>query len=669
MCIIRWLSSRNRRYFPTRVSVGGMAAASENGDGGSDAETRSPSVYLGGFLTLYAEEPDDVSLRLPREVVDRELGSAGALDLPLNVNHDDDAVVGSVYELFDLDAGLFCFGEIYSVSFLDIVKKAASRSALVARGPGDGLEPDPVVEYLSTGFPGLSLSSAALEDRGKGGGFFRHVSICGVGRRRGTLAVYGRDPAWILSRFQPILEREREAVSARVFVGIQRSSERALTSVDPFSSDPYGLLANSVDTAYIRERFFKLEYDKRILGLGRGTYIKASESPGEVQECSIKEAEDDDAVVRNDGVMSQGHGGAAGGAAPVSLSAVGAAQSSTLPSDCVYLSRDALVSILDAHRQGSVVNPSVGTQDFVGVSPHQLQMSRRYESYPHFPSYPMDARRFSGFGGQVPPTIPYDGRMPPVSRGERDLWYAPRHPETALYDPYYARFGYVNTGFRPYDAEEREDGGPRRVSDVDRTEGRRRNAPRSRRRRQFADDSDGDGDEVATFPGDVDYPNGRKRIKSAGSSSRDEDLSSDALGEVRAALDAIRKDLSRMKAAAHQVDGPPSSLPAASSSEDGGSSVRRPDKTTSPPSREGNDSPSAGTVGSSGQKWSDLAPAAERTTEKNDAVSRTQLAVNAACEPHAGQGGRGGVGGAMTKSDILEVNRRMFVSVLNKLDS
>ncbi|AFX83395.1 B80 [Murid betaherpesvirus 8] len=544
--------------------------------------TGEKPVYVGGFVTLYAETPTDTRLRLPRDVVARELQRSGDASLPLNINHDDSSVVGSV-RLFDTEAGLFCIGQLHSSTFLNIVGKAAEKSKLVARGPADGLDADPVVEYLSAGFPALSLSSCVpSEDCSERPNFFRHVSLCGLGRRRGTLAVYGRDCNWIVDKFSVLTEDERGAISGGALAMCADEGS------DPFNSDPYGLLASSVDDGYIAERLCRLRYDKRLLGLSSSdTYVKASELPDDSEGheahsiiCTDCQGEEDREI------MAQ---------APHSLTpVVGAGTSSgqnvPIPSDCVYLSRDALMSILSAASNSSTVSP--------------------HNTYPTAP-----ANAHSGMGhfervyGQRGPYIsgrPYG--YPDADRyGYYDHWYRPRYD---MEDLRWDRERFDVGSFR--DRRRRRAPSPDDDDDdEDCVSARGRSRPahepiRKKRRNHRM--------EELSLPGESGYP---KQVNIPEQRSPEDSN----MIEFRATLNEIKKDISQIKSKTDKAGGPG-------------------------PSREES-------VGSSDQ----------RSIPVSDNGERKQELVNASCDPAASANVADG-----KRNGMLEVNKRMFMSLLNKID-
>lgn len=290
---------------------------------------------------IYNEIPDDLNLYIARKTVQEALHH-GRGRLLLNINHDERATIGIIDNLYDLDYGLFCCGRITSDSFLEIVDRAAPKSRLIRIGPSNGLDPDSVIEFLSSTFPGLSLSSRS-ETENLDETFFNHVSICGAGLRRGTLAVYGRDLDWTVEKFKTISGKEKEH--------IVQNYKAVDVGGDLFRLDIYDLIANIVDISYIDKRFEKLKYDKKVGGIKSSTYIKASDcvrkvddvDPAEpvVCEMSVCDVQDDnirDAETENDasrgevlGDVIDCHGTADGGSESTDADRSEGGSSETVP--------------------------------------------------------------------------------------------------------------------------------------------------------------------------------------------------------------------------------------------------------------------------------------------------------------------------------------------------
>ncbi|AWV68166.1 M80 protein [Murid betaherpesvirus 1] len=676
-------------------------------------------IYVGGFLTLYDEDPQDERLRLPRDVVARELRrAAGGPAVPLNINHDESSTVGTV-RLFDAKAGLFCLGRLSSPAFLGIVEKAAGKSKLVARGPAKGLEADPVVEYLSAGFPALSLSSFspdavadANDSEGPDGDaegqpqrqaadsgcFFRHVSLCGLGRRRGTLAVYGRDRDWIVGRFAALTPDERAEI-VRDDAALGGWDDAA---ADPFGSDSYGLLASTVDDGYIAERLCRLRYDKRLLGLqSKETYVKASELPAEADDGpepqSIRRDASRDSEERAAGREEMAQ--SSHGLTPAAVSVPGTANpaASAFPPDCVYLSRDALMSILAAAAKQNAVPGAL-------TAPQQAMPQTPYYGMPqdgvqyHLPPPPPPPSHHRGGGGTFDPPLPYGGYAPPYHseayRGgyhhpERDPrggvpyegWYRHRYdpagddssynrrggeryrpPPPPQQPPLYR--GERNRRRSPPDSDDDDDDDDEDLEAGERGAGGKRSRQRGgadsgrRKRRRGAHGTapDDDGGDLS-LPGERGYPRRTAAVDQHPPPSR-----SDEFGEVRATLNEIRKDISQIRAVT-RAEGNGTREDAASV----GSSDQKCAGTTAaaPPGHAemaAAETPSGGTVVA--RMALDPAVAA--------GMLNTGKLVNASCEPTPMEvGGPSAVAGTSRKggeASMLEVNKRMFVSLLNKME-
>lgn len=209
--------------------------------------------------------PDD-ALYIDTACVDRFLSQETNYLCPVNVEHNERATVGYVHFFQNTRKGVFCLGEIVSRTFLHVMNRAALRSQVVQNDPviANGLQHDPLLEYLSMCFPALSLSNYRNSDHPS---YFRHVAICGVGKRRGTLSVYGRNADWIISRFKDLSHEL-----------LPRSLTLLNLEEDPFNEDLTFLFASITDAAYIKSKANLLKIDKAIANLDR-TYVKASMNP------------------------------------------------------------------------------------------------------------------------------------------------------------------------------------------------------------------------------------------------------------------------------------------------------------------------------------------------------------------------------------------------------
>ena len=153
---------------------------------------QAPSVYVCGFVERPDAPPKDACLHLDPLTVKSQLPLKKPL--PLTVEHLPDAPVGSVFGLYQSRAGLFSAASITSGDFLSLLD-SIYHDCDIAQSQRLPLPREPKVEALHAWLPSLSLASLhpdipqTTADGGKLS-FFDHVSICALGRRRGTTAVY-----------------------------------------------------------------------------------------------------------------------------------------------------------------------------------------------------------------------------------------------------------------------------------------------------------------------------------------------------------------------------------------------------------------------------------------------------------------------------------------------
>nr|WEG69078.1 capsid scaffold protein [Mastomys natalensis cytomegalovirus 2]WEG69216.1 capsid scaffold protein [Mastomys natalensis cytomegalovirus 2]WEG69355.1 capsid scaffold protein [Mastomys natalensis cytomegalovirus 2]WEG69493.1 capsid scaffold protein [Mastomys natalensis cytomegalovirus 2]WEG69631.1 capsid scaffold protein [Mastomys natalensis cytomegalovirus 2] len=292
------------------------------------------------------------------------------------------------------------------------------------------------------------------------------------------------------------------------------------------------------------------------------------------------------------------------GISPVTAVGGTGAHTQSLPSDCVYLSRDALVSILSASSRGSGSNP---INLYPGSAPDVSVRQPYFDQ--GFAPYIMDRSLPSpGFVGGQYGYYDRDQRMmyDPRARSRYDM------NEDSYRERYRQDRGYRDRRrWRTPSPDEDDD------DDADRNAGKRYvrsrsvgDAPRKRRRGQAQDDD-------LSLPGERGY---QKQVA--------QDTRTEEIGEMKAALNELRRDLSQIWAAA------------------------RTEKVVREESGQA--------VGSSDQKY-----VSQVTETPAEQIKRTDACkpeiVNASCEPMD-------VAANKRANDMLEVNKRVFVSLLNKID-
>lgn len=240
-----------------------------------------PTIYVAGFLDVYGFPKTEKGLILDRERLRRCLPLKSVL--PLNLEHSDRLVVGCVPGIYDLPSGLFCLGRIHSEPFLSLLDSIYTSSAAARITPSGGLQGElprsPRLETLHAWLPGLSLSSLqpdVSEDQNPES-FLQHVALCALGRRRGTIALYGENIDWLLEKFPALTETEKRDIlqSATSWPSPGPTSGSLSAVVDL-------LVAKAIDASFIKNRMEKLAVDRETVGVDRrSTYLKASQIPRE----------------------------------------------------------------------------------------------------------------------------------------------------------------------------------------------------------------------------------------------------------------------------------------------------------------------------------------------------------------------------------------------------
>ncbi|AEV80434.1 capsid maturation protease [Cercopithecine betaherpesvirus 5] len=584
-------------------------------------------VYVGGFLVRYDEPPGEAELFLPSGVVDRWLRDCRG-PLPLNVNHDESATVGYVAGLQNVRAGLFCLGRVTSPKFLDIVQKASEKSELVSRGPPSesSLRPDGVLEFLSGSYSGLSLSSRRDINAADGAAgdaetaCFKHVALCSVGRRRGTLAVYGRQPDWVMERFPDLTEADREALRNQLSgsgeVAAKEKAESSAAAVDPFQSDSYGLLGNSVDALYIQERLPKLRYDKRLVGVtARESYVKASVSPAEQETCDIKVEKERPKEPEQSHVPAESMSHPMSAVATPAASTVAPSQAPlALAHDGVYLPKDAFFSLIGASRPLAEAAGARAAYPAVPPPPAYPVMNYEDPSSRHF-DYSAWLRRpaYDAVPPLPPPPVmpmPYRRRDPMMEEAERAAWergYAP-----SAYDHY------VNNG----------------------SWSRSRSGALKRRRER---DASSDEEEDMSFPGEADHGKARKRLKAhhgRDNNNSGSDAKGDRYDDIREALQELKREMLAVRQIAPAALLAPAQL---------ATPVASPTTTTSHQAE-------------ASEPQASTAAAAPSTASSHGSKSAERGVVNASCRVAPP------LEVVNPPKDMVDLNRRLFVAALNKME-
>ncbi|AAD21343.1 capsid protein [Macaca mulatta rhadinovirus 17577] len=230
-------------------------------------------VYVGGYVDVVSLPKIEKELYLEPSIVATLLPYTDPL--PINIEHVPEAHVGHTIGLFQVTHGIFCLGKLTSHDFLALASRLAgdSRAAQIQLNP---MPRDPLLEMLHTWLPELSLSSLhpeELQDPNHPPAF-QHVSLCALGRRRGSIAVYGPDPTWVVSKFDSLTREE----AGKITVNCLDLCERQVTPPE-FAAPLETLMAKAIDAGFIRDRTDLLKTDKGVARVARSTYLKASQFP------------------------------------------------------------------------------------------------------------------------------------------------------------------------------------------------------------------------------------------------------------------------------------------------------------------------------------------------------------------------------------------------------
>ena len=99
------------------------------------------TVLVAGFLCVYDDNDINDNFYLPRRTIQEEINSGNGLNIPLNINHNENAVIGTVSSLSDLQHGLFTVARVHSRDFGTIIKIIAAASLRITHTEDHALPP------------------------------------------------------------------------------------------------------------------------------------------------------------------------------------------------------------------------------------------------------------------------------------------------------------------------------------------------------------------------------------------------------------------------------------------------------------------------------------------------------------------------------------------------
>nr|AAO12287.1 capsid protein [Porcine lymphotropic herpesvirus 2] len=236
-------------------------------------------IFVAGFVDISEFPKSDPSLYLDETIWNNFLPIKNSI--PLTIEHIDAAQIGWVLGLFFTKKGLFSVSVINSEEFISLLDTLYDKSE-VAQQSCENLPSSPKLEILHSWLPELSLSSIHpdhLPNDNVNHEPFQHVSVCALGKRRGTVAVYGDTLSWVLSKFKSLTYDDINNITRQC----QTISYPRITH---FKINIEALLGKVIDACFINNRLKLLKMDRLTANIDHSTYLKASTSPDVLKSTS-----------------------------------------------------------------------------------------------------------------------------------------------------------------------------------------------------------------------------------------------------------------------------------------------------------------------------------------------------------------------------------------------
>ncbi|AFR32468.1 capsid maturation protease UL26 [Leporid alphaherpesvirus 4] len=222
------------------------------------------------------EGGDGGELALPREAVSAALPLNEPV--PINVDHRAGCEVGRVLTIVDDRRGPFFVGLIACSQLEKVLEEAASAELFDRQGPPPTREER--ILYLITNYlPSVSLSSRRLEAGGEPRrGLFRHVALCAIGRRVGTIVTYDVSVSGAIAPFQHLSESSRaDAARDAEAAALLLSGREWAPGTDALART---LLSTAINSMMLRDRWSLVSERRRQAGIAGHTYLQASKAFG-----------------------------------------------------------------------------------------------------------------------------------------------------------------------------------------------------------------------------------------------------------------------------------------------------------------------------------------------------------------------------------------------------
>ncbi|QFU14563.1 capsid maturation protease [Psittacid alphaherpesvirus 5] len=225
-------------------------------------------IYVAGFLVVYSNQASD-RYWLGRDTVREALPAKNIV--PININHEINCIVGNVIFLTDDDKGLFCVGLI-SPDVERVLMKYVPSELFPSELLDDRNETVRFLYILSNILPALSLSSRLIGDEGLPDNtvFFEHVALCELGKRDGTIAIYGTAIEEVLDAFGTISSKTKDLV-----IDACKTSANTFTSINE-STILEALMRKFVGSAFLMNRGRLLRAHRETADIHSPKYLQAS---------------------------------------------------------------------------------------------------------------------------------------------------------------------------------------------------------------------------------------------------------------------------------------------------------------------------------------------------------------------------------------------------------
>ncbi|AAU93324.1 capsid maturation protease [Chelonid alphaherpesvirus 5] len=231
-------------------------------------------LYVAGFLGLYDRGGEERGFRLDREAVRRGLPLTQIV--PLCIDHKDRCTVGRVLSVLDAEKGAFCVAKVTSKNLFRIMLETVDPRVFELK-PGLS-EREKLLLLISNFVPSFSLSSVKVDRPEEADErFFVHVSLCMLGRRQGTIAIYDETASKAVSLFEALSAEEKQRAIAEAVAADEEGRHWDEQFNDPEAAELCAcLFSQALNTNFVDDRWEELRKQKRTADISGATYLQAS---------------------------------------------------------------------------------------------------------------------------------------------------------------------------------------------------------------------------------------------------------------------------------------------------------------------------------------------------------------------------------------------------------